>query len=145
MSGLFPDHRAPLGLAAASAAIALAVLPSGAAGAADDELIVGFRSDTPALQSRAAHGSGWVVTRRLPVQGLAVVEPRGGRSRASLAAELADDHRVRFVEPNGVVRRLLTPDDPEFGAQWGLKNVGQTVDGVTGMAGADVGATSAWD
>ena len=145
MPGLFPHHRAPLSLAAASAAIALAVLPSGAAGAADDELIVGFRSDTPSLQSRAAHGSGGVVTRRLPVQGLAVVEPRGGRSRASLAAELADDHRVRFVEPNGVVRRLLTPDDPEFGAQWGLKNIGQTVDGVTGMAGADVGATSAWD
>lgn len=124
--------------------MAASSLSSGAMAAADD-LVVGFRTDAPAIQERAARGHGGVVTRRLPVAGLAVVEPRGDRTGASLAEELANDPRVRFVEPNGTVRRLLTPDDASFGAQWGLLNTGQRIDGVTGMAGADIAAPGAWD
>ena len=36
------------------------------------------------------------------------------------------------------------PNDPFFGSQWGLLNVGQVVNGYYGYAGQDINATSAW-
>ena len=37
------------------------------------------------------------------------------------------------------------PNDPSFGLQYALRNTGQVVVGVAGVAGADVGATTAWN
>ncbi len=37
------------------------------------------------------------------------------------------------------------PNDPNFGLQYALRNVGQVVGGLPGIAGADVSATAAWD
>jgi hypothetical protein len=37
------------------------------------------------------------------------------------------------------------PNDPDFGRQWGLLNVGQVVNGKAGKAGADVAAPTAWE
>ncbi len=39
----------------------------------------------------------------------------------------------------------LTPNDPSFGNQWGLRNTGQVIGGVTGTSGGDVNALNAWD
>jgi len=38
----------------------------------------------------------------------------------------------------------VIPDDPAFGLQWSLWNVGQTVAGVPGQPGADIGITHGW-
>jgi subtilisin family serine protease len=40
--------------------------------------------------------------------------------------------------------QATVPDDPSFGQQWGLRNTGQTVNGVKGTPGADIHATAAW-
>ena len=43
---------------------------------------------------------------------------------------------VRKVEPDAL--RTISSIDPYFGWQWGLENMGQTVSGVAGLAGADM-------
>ena len=61
--------------------------------------------------------------------------------------EFSDLEEVRFAEPSevGFNNLLLIPDDPHFPFQWGLRNTGQPILGVTGIAGADIGVTVAWD
>ena len=56
-----------------------------------------------------------------------------------------DDPDVEFAEPNYLVRPQTTPGDPSFYLQWGLANRGQKVNGISGTAGADLDAPSAWD
>ena len=55
---------------------------------------------------------------------------------------------VRFAEPSEVSFNsalAYLPDDPDFALLWGLRNTGQSVNGVTGTADADIDATDAWD
>jgi subtilisin family serine protease len=39
---------------------------------------------------------------------------------------------------------VVVPNDTSFGLEWGLRNTGQSVNGTTGTAGADIDATEAW-
>lgn len=73
-----------------------------------------------------------------------------GRSVATVKRALRNDPRVEAVAPN--VQRELTYDpasEPEFPQEWGLHNVGQTIDlgppagPVTGVPGVDVGGLEA--
>src|SRR5437867_4282298 len=52
---------------------------------------------------------------------------------------------VEYAEPNYILHATVIPDDPRFPELWGLRNIGQTVGGVAGTAGADIGASNAWD
>jgi hypothetical protein len=58
---------------------------------------------------------------------------------------LQDDPRIRYAEPNYVLSANATPNDPSFSQLWGLHNTGQSVDGVSGSADADIDAPEAWD
>ncbi len=40
---------------------------------------------------------------------------------------------------------FMTPDDPEYANQWGLRNTGQSIGGFTGVVGTDVNIEPAWD
>lgn len=60
------------------------------------------------------------------------------RTTAELVAELQADASVELVEPNYLRWVDATPNDTHFGLLWGLRNTGQTVDGVTGASGADI-------
>jgi hypothetical protein len=51
---------------------------------------------------------------------------------------------VLYVEPNWAYHVTTTPNDPDFPYQWGLQNTGQTIFGVAGKPGADIGAVPAW-
>jgi len=51
---------------------------------------------------------------------------------------------VLYAEPNYVVHASTTPNDPNFGLLWGMNNTGQTVNGATGTANADINAPEAW-
>ncbi|MCX7723556.1 MAG: S8 family serine peptidase [Verrucomicrobiae bacterium] len=69
-----------------------------------------------------------------------------GRTTAALLAQLRQDPNVETVEPN-YLRELCDmrpPNDPFFPQLWGLRNTGQTVNGTSGLAGADVGFLRAW-
>src|SRR4051812_43848737 len=58
---------------------------------------------------------------------------------------LEDDPRVAYAEPNFVLAADRTPGDPSFLQLWGLNNTGQSVNGQTGTADADIDAPEAWD
>jgi subtilisin family serine protease len=67
------------------------------------------------------------------------------RGTAKLLAELKADPSVETAEPN-YLRHVsgVVIGEPDFGKLWGLHNTGQTVNGVTGTAGADVRFEEAW-
>ncbi len=57
--------------------------------------------------------------------------------------------QVVYAEPNYLFQEMggetsWTPGDPDFAKQWGFRNTGQTVQGVPGVADADIDATEAW-
>lgn len=52
---------------------------------------------------------------------------------------------VEYAEPNFIYRILKTPNDPNFGKLWGLKNIGQSDVRAAGVAGVDIEAEKAWD
>ena len=60
--------------------------------------------------------------------------------------EYSNDPDVEYVQPNYIYKiKTTTPNDTSYGQLWGLKNSGQTVDSVTGTAGYDINAETAWD
>ena len=68
------------------------------------------------------------------------------KSTVELIAELQLDPEVELAEPN-YLRHLTTmavPNDPFFPNLWALRNTGQTLSGITGTAGADIGFLDAW-
>ena len=67
------------------------------------------------------------------------------RTASSLVAQLSARADVLYAEPNYIFYADNTPNDPRFGELWGLLNIGQTIGGIIGTPGADVGAPRAWD
>jgi subtilisin family serine protease len=67
------------------------------------------------------------------------------RGTARLLAELRADPSVETAEPN-YLRHVsaAVSGEPDFGKLWGLRNTGQTVNGVVGTAGADTRFVEAW-
>jgi subtilisin family serine protease len=52
---------------------------------------------------------------------------------------------VEYAEPNYLVKASALPNDTRFQELWGFHNTGQTVNGITGTADADIDAPEAWD
>jgi subtilisin family serine protease len=68
-----------------------------------------------------------------------------GMTVAESMDKLTDDPRIKYVEPNYLFWPTVLPNDPNFGAQWGLRNTGQAVNGQAGRSGMDIKAAGAWD
>ncbi|KPL03278.1 MAG: hypothetical protein AMJ73_07490 [candidate division Zixibacteria bacterium SM1_73] len=62
----------------------------------------------------------------------------------AMVAEYEADPNVEYAEPDYVGHGHFIPDDPAFGAQWGLFNTGQNPPHHPGTYDADVDATEAW-
>jgi subtilisin family serine protease len=62
-------------------------------------------------------------------------------ARARLAALKGLVARVEF-DGHGTLADV--PNDPSFNLQWNMRNTGQSVGGISGTPGADVGVTAAW-
>lgn len=71
---------------------------------------------------------------------------RDGGTTQKLIEDLKQDPNVESVEPNYIrhVSSVSSPTDPGFSQLWGLKNTGQTVNGVGGTSGVDVKFLEAW-
>jgi len=54
------------------------------------------------------------------------------------------DPRVEYAEPNYYRYATEVPNDPLFDQQWGLQNIGQEVNSIPGLKGADISAVEAW-
>lgn len=60
-------------------------------------------------------------------------------------AALAANPWVEFAEPDFVQRKVATANDTYFSLEWGLHNTGQSIQGQTGIADADIDMPEAWD
>jgi subtilisin family serine protease len=114
-----------------------------------DEFTVQFQHDVSKKQAEhiiKERGSVVVTAQQTPgYYTLAVPE---GKGLFETLREFSALDEVAFAEPSeaGFNDALVyIPDDPEFGKLWGLNNTGQTVNGVTGTADADIDAAEAWD
>jgi thermitase len=85
------------------------------------------------------------MVRHLHVPGLALIRIRAGASVQAVASTFAKRPDVAYAEPNYIYPLAALPNDPRFGDQWALHNVGQTVKGVTGAVDADIDAPEAWN
>ncbi|MBO7747496.1 S8 family serine peptidase [Paenibacillus sp. MWE-103] len=89
----------------------------------------------------AAVADAW----ELPGTDLAVLETASADASGVLA-ELQNDPNVLYAEPDVKVHMASMPNDPLFPDQWGLRNVGQIIDGpIKGLPGFDINAVNAWE
>ncbi len=119
------------------------VVPSGAR---YDEatVLVGFQRGTTARERGQVERDAQAAEVRVIGAGTHVLRVARG-TVASKIAKLNRDSAVRFAEPNYIVHADAIPSDPRFGELWGLQNTGQAINGYSGTAAADIGATAAWD
>ncbi|MEK7122722.1 MAG: S8 family serine peptidase, partial [Patescibacteria group bacterium] len=76
---------------------------------------------------------------------IAVLEIKDGSSVEQKIAELRRDSRVEYAEPN--YRRepnIITTNDTYRELLWGLDNTGQSINGLSGTADADMDVPEAW-
>ena len=112
---------------------------------AHSEILVGFETGvTAAAQRDVLQRLGAAPGKRLGRIHAFVASVAAGK-RGPVIAALERDPRVRYAEPNVQFRADVLPNDPSFPQLWGLENGGQVVNGVTGLADADVDAGAAWD
>ncbi len=117
------------------------------AGAVPDRVVVVWRADATRPQ-RAAAGddadAGFV--RTLGDPRFQVLRPAPGQSVAETVASLRQDPSVQTATPDLYDVPQATTNDPLFGDQWGLQNLGLGVEDFAGaLPGADVDALAAWD
>ncbi len=77
--------------------------------------------------------------------GIFLLELPAGLDAADALPMALDLPGVKYAEFDWVGEWTATPNDTDYSLMWGLHNTGQTVNGVTGTAGADVSAELAWD
>ena len=135
------------------------------------ELLVKFRPGTPEERRSCLLelcGAGRVLKEMGPPESkVLLVELSPAASVEGAAGDLASLPEVEYAEPNytnyfspaadhgrgGGLERLVgipsflpfVPNDSYFNLQWGLHNTGQTIGGVDGVPGADIGAAAAWE
>lgn len=72
---------------------------------------------------------------------LRILELSPQQNPADAIRQLRSTGLYEYVEPDYIKTRHAVPNDPRFTEQWYLRNTGQN----SGTAGADIGATTAWD
>jgi subtilisin family serine protease len=141
-----------LSVAASSALAKQAPPPHPAAGkslfgqrVAPGEVIVRFKQGASRSDRAAARGEvDASLERKLLLSRTELVEVTPGEEKQA-AAKLERDPNVLYAEPNAIVHENATPNDTRFTGLWGLNNTGQQVDGVAGLADADIDAPEAWN
>ena len=134
------------GLSAVAAALALAGFASAAGAPAPTsaprpeyvpgELIVRFEAGSgPTRRAEILRQNGARRKRTLRLPGAEVVSVARGKSVEAAVRELEAQPGVAFAEPNYIYRPTAMPNDPRFGALWGLH---QATDG-------DIDAPEAWE
>ncbi len=136
------------------------------------EIIVKFKAgmEKNFFKSRALSSLGIRELRdiNLSYDKLSVLKVSDDKSLTSTLAALKNNPNIEFAEPNfiysidpvqsnkNLVKKLqkspftdftaATPDDPDFGKLWGMRNTGSNEPkGKTGVEGADINALKAWD
>ncbi len=112
----------------------------------EGEIIVKFKSGIHETQRYSTHDTlGTKLIKKIGPEGFERVKLPEGISVDEAIKIYKENPDVEYAEPNYIVKAAVIPNDTRFGELWGLHNTGQTVNGVTGIAGADIDAPEAWD
>ena len=118
------------------------------------EVVVQYRRSVETSGRMAVrNGANLQVKSRIPQFATEVLRTTASESVPATVARLSRDPRVKFVEPNYILRPIggaAVPDDPDFPNLWGFNNTGQshsTTDSgpEAGTADADADVLEAWD
>ncbi|MGH9782900.1 MAG: S8 family serine peptidase, partial [Terriglobia bacterium] len=113
-----------------------------------DEVLVRFRPGVPKSWRGIAHAAvqGQVKREYGSIEGLELVKLPPGLSVSEAIDRYRRQAEVLYAEPNYPIYPTATPNDPSFGLQWALHNIGQSVNGQPGgTADADIDAPEAWN
>ncbi len=113
--------------------------------AAKGEVLVKFREVTTEKLHGLARAHDLVRSQRLGGIGRLYRFRSRSKSTEGLVREFTSRPDVLYAEPNFVVEAVQEPNDPRFAELWGLKNTGQAYGYPAGTAGADIGASAAWE
>jgi hypothetical protein len=114
-----------------------------------DEFTVQFKPDIDRTQAQRIlrdHGSRVILEQR--TSGYYTASVPEGKGLFQTIREFSELDEVAFSEPSEVgfnSADAFFPSNPDFGKLWGLHNTGQTVNGVSGIAGVDIQCPDAWD
>jgi thermitase len=120
--------------------------PNGAEAAyRDGVVLLGFHNGTSAVQQSGALAIAGAVEARRIGAGVHLLKVPPGRVLDSIRT-LRSHPAVRYAEPDYVqtIDGGALPNDTGVAHQWAVQNTGQTVNGVTGTAGADERSLAAW-
>ncbi len=109
------------------------------------ELLVKYRPSVHAT-AKEYYRTQWGITTFRRFGGIGVHHlklPKGLTVEEALGIYL-EDPDVEYAEPNYYYYATTTPNDTFFGQLWGLHNTGQSMNGTSGTADADIGAQEAW-
>jgi serine protease len=107
------------------------------------EILVRFRN-TAGIQALAAQDTDLASAESVGRSGAVRLRSRN-RNVTALLQAYRNRFDVLYAEPNHVWHASDIPNDALFDQQWGLRNTGQSVEGIPGTAGADIKANQAWD
>ncbi len=108
------------------------------------EVLVKFRSGAINSLQRLIRNEDVDETQGVGNGGVIRIRSRS-RGVSALLQNLSRNPDVELVEPNYILYATEDPNDSYFDLLWGLKNTGQDILGETGVSGADISASSAWD
>ena len=110
------------------------------------QLLVRFNAGTPMQTRETVHANAGAVLHNTyrHMSDLCVVEVPSGDLSAALN-EYLNDPNLMYAEPNYRIYPTGVPNDPDFGVLWGMHNIGQEVEGQSGLPDADIDAPEAWD
>ncbi len=86
------------------------------------------------------------------VERIFILEVPNGTDIEKYVADLKKESYIEYAEPDYIAtgggqisETSVIPNDPQFVNQYGLRNTGQVINGVTGIAGNDINIVGAWD
>ena len=100
--------------------------------------------DAPGDRAAARDDAGTKLDQVLPLRGLQLVNPEPGVSPSEAIHALERSPDVLYAEPDRIRTASALPNDYFFNVEWGMNNTGQSANGTTGTADADIDAPEAW-
>lgn len=98
-------------------------IPCSALGFSAEEILVKFKPGTGLADIAETHRQlGGLVKKTIPAIGVQVVTIPAGKAIEKAKAYSANG-KVSFAEPNYLAQAVVSPDDPWFANQWGLKKI----------------------
>jgi subtilisin family serine protease len=114
------------------------------------ELIVKYKQGTPQdlIQRLAKTFGSRIINNYANLPGFSYqAVPSQGLTIQEVIAQYQADPNVEYAEPNFHYQADdISPNDPFFQELWGLKNIGQAINGKpAGVVGADINVAKAWE